>query len=261
MKGGKLRLDPKKLGIIKNILCPVAAFALILAVWAIVAYAADLPLILPTPKETFASFFEIIGGAEFWKAVGLTLFRALRSFLYAVALGAVLAVVAAFSETVERLLDPVVSVLRSVPTMSVILIAILWLGSKTAPVLIAFLITFPLLYQGFLSALKSVDRGILEMAEVYRIGKVDRIFGIYLPAVAEGALSAMKSTISLTLKIVIASEVMAQTRNSIGLYMQRAMVKFETAELIAWTVAAVVFSYLLELVMVLVEKAVVRWKR
>ncbi len=261
MKNGKFRALLKGVGRFKNLIFPIAAFALILAVWAIAAYAADLPLILPAPKDTFASFWGILGSAVYWQAVGLTVFRALRSFLYAVVLGAVLAVIAAFSEVVEKLLDPVVSVLRSVPTMSIILIAILWLGSKTAPVLIAFLITFPLLYQGFLDALKSVDRGILEMADVYKVGKKDKIFRIYLPAVSEGALSVMKSTVSLSLKIIIASEVMAQTRQSIGLYMQKAMVTFETAELIAWTVVAVVFSYLLEIAVGTIKKAVVRWKR
>lgn len=261
MKEGRFRSFTKIFGRLKNVIFPLSAFALILAVWAIAAHAADLPLILPTPKETFVSFWGLLGNAGYWQAVGLTVFRALRSFLYAVLLGAVLAAVAAFSETVEKLLDPIVSVLRSVPTMSIILIALLWLGSKTAPILIAFLITFPLLYQGFLDALKSVDRGILEMADVYRVSKKDKIFRIYLPAVSEGALSVMKSTISLSLKIIIASEVMAQTRQSIGLYMQRAMVTFETAELIAWTVAAVVFSYLLELIVGLIKKAVVRWKR
>ena len=261
MKSSSFRSVLKSLGRFKNLFFPLAAFALILAVWAIAAAAADLPLILPAPKETFVSFWGILGNAGYWQAVGLTLFRALRSFLYAVALGAVLAVIAAFSEVTEKLLDPIVSVLRSVPTMSIILIAILWLGSKIAPVLIAFLITFPLLYQGFLDALKSVDRGILEMADVYHVSRKDKILRIYLPAVSEGALSVMKSTVSLSLKIIIASEVMAQTRQSIGLYMQRAMVTFETAELIAWTVIAVVFSYLLELIVGMIKKAVVRWKR
>lgn len=261
MKDGKFRPLPKIFGRLKNLIFPLAAFALILAVWAIAATVADLPLVLPTPGATFASLLGLLGNAGYWQAVGLSLFRALRSFLYAVALGAVLSVVAASSGIAEKLLDPIVSVLRSVPTMSVILIAILWLGSKIAPVLIAFLITFPLLYQGFLDALKSVDRGILEMADVYRVGKKDKIFRIYLPAVSEGALSVIKSTVSLSLKIIIASEVMAQTRQSIGLYMQRAMVTFETAELIAWTVVAVAFSYLLELTVGLIKKAVVRWKR
>lgn len=261
MKDGKFRPFKDIFGRLKNLIFPLAAFALILAVWAIAAHAADLPLVLPTPKETFVSFWALLGNGSYWQAVGLSVFRALRSFLYAVAAGAVLAAVAAFSETVEKLLDPVVSVLRSVPTMSIILIAILWLGSKTAPILIAFLITFPLLYQGFLDSLKSVDRGILEMADVYRVSRKDKIFRIYLPAVSEGALSVMKSTVSLSLKIIIASEVMAQTRQSIGLYMQRAMVTFETAELIAWTVVAVVFSYLLEIVVGIIKKAVVRWKR
>lgn len=246
---------------LKNLIYPLAAFALILAVWAIAAYAADLPLVLPTPAETFGELGRILSGAEFWIAAGLSLFRALRSFLYAALLGALFAALSAKIPTVEKIADPIVSVLRSVPTMSIILIVILWIGSKTAPVLIAFLITFPIMYQGFLGAVKSVDAGLVEMADVYKLKTRDKIAKIYLPAVLEPSLTVMKSTISLSLKIVIAAEVMAQTRESIGLYMQRAMTTFETAELVAWTVAAVVLSYFLELAVLIIRKAIVRWKR
>ncbi len=143
--------------------------------------------------------------------------------------------------------------------MAIILVVVLWLGSRTAPVIIAFLITFPLLYANFLAGFDAIDGKLLEMAKIYKVRKRDVIKDLFLPSIAPFAFDGMKSAISLSLKVTIASEVMAQTIDSLGLYMQTARVNLETADLIACTIVAIVLSYALELVVSLIKKLVVRW--
>ncbi|MEG1608947.1 MAG: hypothetical protein RR348_03690, partial [Clostridia bacterium] len=55
------------------------------------------------------------------------------------------------------------------------------------------------------------------------------------------------NVISLNFKLIISAEVLAQTRNSIGVNMQFAKQYLETAQLIAWTIIAIVVGALLEL--------------
>ncbi len=71
-------------------------------------------------------------------------------------------------------------------------------------------------------------------------------------------LSAIQSTISLNLKVLIAAEVLAATKDSIGRMMQTAKLYLDTAELIAWTVVAIVLGALLESIIAFIKYIVVR---
>ena len=114
--------------------------------------------------------------------------------------------------------------------MAVILLAVVWLDNSEVPLLVGFLICFPLLYNTCHTALESVDGELLEMADVYHMRPVDKLTGIYLPAVFPVVTEGAKSAVSLTVKVVIAAEVLAQTRVSIGLLMQQDSVMFEIAD-------------------------------
>ncbi len=242
-----------------NLIYPLIALIVLLIVWAIAAAAVDAELIIPSVDATFIRLGELFSDGKYWLTVLSTLWRAVRSFLYGAICAVVCALAAYCIAPVRRVLDPLVSVLRSTPTMAIILIVILWLGSKAAPVLIAFLITFPLLYANFLAGFDSIDSGLKEMSEVYSARKRDVVFKLYLPSIAPYALDGMRSAISLSIKVTIASEVLAQTLDSLGLYMQSAKVNLDTAGLLACTVTAIVLSYLAELVVYGIKKLVVRW--
>jgi len=62
------------------------------------------------------------------------------------------------------------------------------------------------------------------------------------PAASRSAAGAL----SLTVKLMVAAEVLANTAGSLGAMMQTARIYFETAELMALTVATVLVSLLLE---------------
>jgi ABC-type nitrate/sulfonate/bicarbonate transport system permease component len=116
------------------------------------------------------------------------------------------------------------------------------------------------MYSGFFSAITGVDKELIEMSRTYKVPIKNRIFQLYLPQIMPSALDNMQSSISFTVKVIISAEVIAQTRTSMGIMMQLARGYLETAELLAWTLAAIALSYLLELVVYGIKKLVVRWK-
>ena len=240
-----------------NVLYPVAALGVVLAVWAVVSAAKDNPLLFPQPDEIFAKLGWVFSRAEMWRAIGLTAGRVAGSFLLSFAFAAVLAALGTAFKPLHRFLSPVVTVLQAAPTMAVILLAVIWLDRSEVPLLIGFLICFPLLYNTMHTAIAGVDEELLQMAEVYRIRPLDRLTGIYLPSVLPAVFDGGRSTVSLCVKVVIAAEVLAQTPESIGVEMQYASI-YEFARLMAWTVIAIVMSFAFEGVAVALKKL---WER
>lgn len=243
----------------ENLLYPLLSFGLIIAVWAIYAKSVNLELIMPMPSVAFKRFFGLLAEKSFWTALGSTLWRTVYSFFIAYFGALILAVLGVTFKPLHKLLEPIITVLRATPTMSVILLAIIWFKSSKSPVFIAFLIVFPLCYAAFYGAISAIDSRKVEMSRLYAVKKSDVITRLYIPAVAPTLFSTAKSNLSLNVKIVISAEVLAQTAKSIGNNMQLARIYLDTAELMAWTIAAVLMSFLLEGIITVVKKLTVRW--
>lgn len=244
---------------ILNIIYPLAALGLLIAIWAISAAAVGKEIIIPSIGSTFKELWALIKTADFYRAVGNTLLRTLASFAIAVVCALIIGLLSVFNP-IERLFSPIIKIVRAVPTMSVILLTVIWMNPKTSPIFIAFLINFPILYSGLFSAIKSVDKNLIEVSVAYGVSKKDIVKSLYLPSVAPAAFDCMQSSLGLTIKIIISAEVIAQTKNSMGLMMQFSRAYLETAQLLAWTLAAIILSYALELIVFAIKKSVVRWK-
>ena len=241
-----------------NVFYPVAALGVVLAVWAVVSAAKDLPLLVPGLDEIFTELGRVLSRGETWRAIGLTAGRVAGSFALSFLFAAVLAALGTVFKPLHRFLSPIVTVLQAAPTMAVILVVAVWLERGEVPLLIGFLICFPLLYNAMHTAIAGVDAELLQMAEVYRIRPSDRLTGIYLPSVLPAVFDGGRSAVSLCVKVVIAAEVLAQTAGSIGIEMQRASVVYEMARLMAWTLIAIVMSFAFEGVVVALKKL---WER
>lgn len=244
----------------ENILYPLATLGLILLIWYLAAISIDVEIILPKPSLAFRRLWELFGESEFWGNTGATLLRAVLGFLSALIPGVLLAVAAFLFRPVYRLLNPLIMVLRAIPTMSVILLCILWISEKISPIVIAFLIVFPTVFSAVYGALGAVDRNLIEMSALYRIPKRKQVFDLYLPAVAPEFFQAARNSIGLNLKIVIASEAMALTKKSIGNMLQSSKAWLDTPQLFAYTIVAIVLSFLLELSVEGISRLVVRWR-
>lgn len=232
--------------IIANLLYPILAVVVLFFLWWLVAFLEKNPLILPTPIEVFGSLGELMSASDFWISTGYTLLRTVICFAISLVLAFLLAALSGLFKPLSKILNVLASCLRSAPTMAIILIVMLWLDENSSAVVIGFLIAFPILYQSIYTSITMVDKDLIEMTKIFKLRKKDVVFGLYIPQIAPSVFDVSASTLSLTLKVVIASEVMAYVRNSIGLGMQHAKSSFEIATLLAWTVFAIIISFLLE---------------
>ena len=83
-------------------------------------------------------------------------------------------------------------------------------------VAICFLVVFPNIYLNTLEGLKSADRGLLEMAEVFRLPLGTQFFYIYRPALKPFLLSAFQLSLGMCWKSGVAAEVIGTPSHSIG---------------------------------------------
>lgn len=238
-------MKPKKSKIpswLFSALYPLGAAAFTVVLWAVTAAAVGEELLVPSVGATFRGLWTMLGESATYAAIGGTVGRALGGWAIALAAALVFAVAATLFAPAKKLFAPFMAIMRSVPTMSVIMLALLWVTGGVMPLIVTFMTVFPVLYSALIAASESVDPKLVQMAEIYRVPVGRRVAKMYLPCMAPQIVEGVRSTLSLTLKVTIAAEVLAQTRDSIGVGMMQSQTMLQTDRILAWTVIAIVLG-------------------
>ena len=158
-----------------------------------------------------------------------------------------LAVTTAFWQTVgwsaARLFG---GVIKAVPVASFIILALVWLNSRSLSLFISALMVFPPVYLNVLEGIRRTDGQLLEMARVFRVPFSRRLRYIYLPQIMPYFRTAVSLGLGLCWKAGAAAEVIGLPAGSVGERLYTAKVYFQTPDLFAWTVTIVAVSVLFE---------------
>ncbi len=250
----------------KNFLFSLLAVAFMWLVWLVAYYCVKNDFVLPSIGTTFLEMGKLLftGGEttlSFWTAFAHTFLRAFGAFAFSFIAGTLLAVLSLLQSWARAFLAPIVSVLRTVPTMAIILILLLWTTPAFAPVVVSVLVLLPAVYAAVLSALDEVKESYGEMARIYRISAGRKIFAMYLPLCAPPVLKQAGGIFSLGLKITVSGEVLSAAYPGLGWLMQDAkLVPDMLPTLFALTIITVILGFLSEGLCLLVYKCSVRWR-
>ena len=245
----------------KNKIQVALSCVILLFLWEIIALKIDNDIYLPTLEQVLRSMKEIVLTDRFFADVLTTMARCTISFLVALGVAFVLGVISYTFNISKNFLTPIISLTRSIPNMVLIVLSLIWFNKESSPYIVVFIMVFPVLYDCVLGSVKSIDKGILEMADLYKIGLKNKILKIYLPSIKFSLISILSSTISLGFKIVIAGEVYSQPLYGIGAMIQAEKVNFNTTAIFAWLIIIVVISSLLNLMERLLLRRAFIWKR
>lgn len=215
-------------------------------VWQLISMAVGHRLLLASPLETLVRLTELIQTADFWLSVLFTLGHILAGFFAAVILGTIFGALSAEFDWMGELLSPLLSVIKSIPVASFVIVALIWVPSKRLSVLISFLIVLPLIYAAVLDGLTHIDPKLRQMAQVFRMPVLNRILSIDLPTVLPRLISSASVAIGLAWKSGVAAEVIGIPTGSIGERLYKAKVYLATPDLFAWTLTIVLASMLCE---------------
>ncbi|GHV68771.1 ABC transporter permease [Spirochaetia bacterium] len=222
-----------------SFLWSLAGIIALLLLWELGARLAGSLLIFPGPLPVLRRLWVLARTKSFLLALGSSFLRIIFGMLISVPLGIAAGIASGLDKRAGAMLRPLFSVVAATPVMSVILIAFLALGQERTPVFTAFLMVFPVMAANTAQGIHAADPELKELFRVYKISAPLTLKYFYFPSVLPFILGALRSSLSLCWKVVVAAEVLVQPLVSLGRGMQAAKAQLETAELFAWTLATV----------------------
>ncbi len=230
----------------RKLLLSLAVLAFWLGLWFLAAKLVDRELLLPSPYQVCRRFLQLCATAAFWRTVGTSILRVLAGIVSASLLGILLAIGTENSTVLKVLLSPVMTLVKSTPVASFIILALIWLGRGILPAFISGLMVLPVVWANVSAGLSSRDPLLLEMAQVYALPRLRVFQRITLPSVLPYFRSALSSALGLGWKAGIAAEVLTVPQPSIGKMIFESKLYLETTDLFAWTFAVILLSLVIE---------------
>jgi NitT/TauT family transport system permease protein len=253
---------PRLLERLRPALLPAVSIVALLLFWQLAAWLADNPRRLPSPAAVLVAMAALTASGELLYHLGITLLRVAASFVIAMALGTVIGVAMGRSELLDRVAHPWLVFFLNIPALVTIVLAYIWIGLVEAAVIVAVAANkIPNVVVTLREGARALDRDLLEMGSVFRIGRRRTLQHVVLPQLYPYLAAAARSGLALIWKIVLVTELLGRSDGvgfEIGLYFQL----FDVTGILAYTVAFVIVIQLIEWTLLLpLERRAGRWRR
>ncbi len=175
--------------------------------------------------------------------------------LAAVAVGALMGA----SRTVERALALVVELLRPIPSVALIPLAIMFfgLGMPMRRFIVAYVAFWPILLNTF-HGVRSTDRMLIDVARTAGVSRLGQLLRVRLPAAAPSIATGIRVSASIGLLAGVTAELITGN-DGLGAYLMRQQLAYHLPELYAGIVVTGVLGYAIAVALRFVERRVVFW--
>ena len=228
----------------KRIVLTCLSILLIPVAWQLLSWQMAQPQLIPSFPDLVRALLRLVYTPGFLVSIGTTCLRACVGLLLSLAAASITAFLLNRSEGIRLLFMPWLSLLRSVPVISFILLALIFLTPEMIPLLIAFLTMYPLLTENLLKGLMNRRDSWKMLARQFHLNAWNRLFQINYPQLKPYLFSGLASAAGFGWRAIIMGEVLSQCVDGIGKRMKEAQVFIDVPELIAWTLVAIVLSWL-----------------
>jgi NitT/TauT family transport system permease protein len=229
--------------------------------WQVIAVITNNDIYIPKLQQVSVALKDIYMEQNFWKAIFSSFYRTIISYVLALAFSMILGILGAVYPFFRYLMQPLNSFAKTVPTMVLVVLLLVWFDKDITPFAVGFAIIFPVLYEGVRNSLMQIDKKLIDMAKIYEVSLMDKIKKIYIPVMKFYFMSIFVSTFSLTFKVVITGEVYGQPKFGIGSQIQLEKVNFNVSGIFAWIVIIVLISIVLEVINKLLNRKIYRWNK
>jgi NitT/TauT family transport system permease protein len=238
----------------------VAIVALAFWEWAVTAFEVS-KFILPAPSAIWQALIDNAGtlAESAWVTIRITV----AAFVIALVLGVTLAVIFSQSPVIERALFPYAVTLQVTPIVAIAPLVLIWVGLDNAERAVLVLATivafFPILANTTLG-LKSVDRQLHELFDLYGATRLQRLTRLQFPAAMPFILAGMKVAGGLALIGAVVAEFAAGSGTSTGLAWRIAEAgnRLETAKAFAALAILSAIGILIFALLTALERALLR---
>ena len=242
------------------ILSQILILIFLIVIWQLLA---DLSLIntfiTSSPKDIISTIINLFQTNNLFIHIWVTLYETILSFLLGTILGIIIAIILWYNKFISKVLDPYLTIINSLPKVSLGPILIIWIGANIKSIivmalLISLIVTIITVYNGF----NSTDQNKIKLLKSFKATKAQTYFKLILPSTFPVIISTLKINISMSLIGVIMGEFLV-SKQGIGYLIMYGSQVFNLDLVITGIVILMIVSYLMYIIISKLEKILIKY--
>lgn len=238
-----------------------ASLGAVLAVWWVVAALKLVPeALFPSPADTYSALGDLIHSGVFFSDLAISLTRAAIGFAIGAALGVLVGLLTARVRAVQFILGPFLTVLRPIPAIALVPVAIVWfgIGEGSKYFVIAYTV-FLAVWLNTHHGMERVPRTFVLAARTLGASRVREFVEVIVPAAAPHIVAGLRMGSALAFLSLVAAELSGASAG-IGFRLQEARQYIRTDIMFVGLIELGILGALLDTGFVLLSKRVVHWE-
>ena len=245
---------------VKNRIIQIALILGLLILWELVIRFSGESLI-PTPTKSFIALYDLFLNGIMMPDLAASLGRVLVGFSIALGIGLLLGFLLGLLPAFQNAIMGVFELLRPIPPISwiPIAVALLGIGNASAWFVIFIGAFFPILTNTLLGV-SNVEKVHLESAKVLGASKFRSFTGVILPSTLPSIFAGIRVGLGFAWMCVVAAEMFA-ARSGLGYAIQLNRQLFRLDRVIAYMIVIAIVGYLMARLISFLEKICVPWRQ
>lgn len=244
----------------RNALAAVSLAGLLAVWWLVTALGLVDKVLLPAPREFVHELFRSAADGSLAKHVGVSLLRVLEGFALALVVAVPVGILMGSSSTARGLIDPVVELLRPIPPIAMIPLAILWFGidELSKVLIIAYGAFFPILLNT-LAGFHEVDRTHVRAAQTLGATRLQIFRDVVLRSAYPFIVVGARVGMGMAFIVLVAAELIASDAG-LGYLINDGRYNFRTEQIFLGMACIGVIGFALNKLLIVAERRLLKWK-
>ena len=237
---------------------PVLLVALLIVLWQVVIWVFRIPpYLIPAPGKVVGQLIE--QWPTLLRQAVPTTWATLGGFALSIAFGIPMALVIAYSRTVESYVYPLLVFSQSVPKIAIAPLFVVWFGFGLIPkVISAFMLGFFPVVVSTVMGFKSVDADMIDLARSMKASRLATFMRISLPQALPSIFAGLKVSVTLAVVGAVVGEFVG-SNSGLGYLLQIANGTFDLPLMFAALTVLSVTGVLLFVAVDVVERWTIPW--
>ena len=237
---------------------PVLLIAILIVLWQLAIWIFRIPpYLIPTP---FSVVRELVNEwPKLLRETLVTTYATLGGFGLSILFGIPMALLIAYSRTVESFVYPLLVFSQSVPKVAIAPLFVVWFGFGIIPkVIAAFLLGFFPVVVSTVAGFKSVERDMIDLARSMKASRLQTFMRISLPHALPSIFAGLKVSVTLAVVGAVVGEFVG-SNSGIGYVLQIANGNFDLPLMFAALTILSLVGVILFALVDLVERFMIPW--
>lgn len=246
----------------QKLLTSFIGIAIVLVLWEAISVLGFVKwIILPPPTDVFATMMSMAFSGELFMHAGYSLMRVLLGFLVAALIAVPLGVIMGWVPAASRIFDPIIEILRPIPPIAWIGLALLWFGiGLNSAIFLVFIGAFFPILLNTVSGVRSVEKKLIEVAYTFGANDLSVLRKVVIPAASPTIYTGLRVGMGIGWMCVVAAEMVA-VKYGLGNLILEASNYLQTDKVMVGMITIGIMGLLINLLFQVAGNRFFRWQQ